>query len=52
MLGWTQRKVQRAAHTGAIPIVGRLGARGEFLFDPNVVADLAAREREQRGGTP
>lgn len=47
ILGWTQRKVQRAASTGQIPIVGTLGARGEYVFDPVKIAELAEREREQ-----
>lgn len=44
ILGWDQRKVQRAAKTGEIPIVGRLSARGEYLFREDVIEELAKRE--------
>lgn len=47
ILGWDKRKVQRAANTGQIPIVGRLGARGEYLFREDVVAELAEREHTE-----
>lgn len=41
ILGWHKRKVQRAANTGQIPIVGTLSARGEYLFDAEVIEQLA-----------
>jgi hypothetical protein len=41
ILGWHKRKVQRAANTGQIPVVGTLAARGEYLFDADVIEKIA-----------
>lgn len=44
ILHWNRRKVQRAANTGQIPIVGTVGAQGEYLFDAAVIEKLASEE--------
>jgi hypothetical protein len=43
ILGWHQRKVQRAANTGQIPIVGKLGTRQDLLFREADIEDLAKK---------
>lgn len=48
ILGWTSRRVQRAAHTGAIPVVGKLNERGDLLFSEQAIQELANKE----GDTP
>lgn len=48
ILGWHKRKVQRAANTGQIPIVGTLTARGEYLFREDVIEELARHEHEEQ----
>lgn len=47
LLGWHPRKVQRAAHTGVIPIVGKLNDRGDLLFSQAAIEELAKQQ-----GTP
>lgn len=44
ILGWTKRKVQRAAVTGAIPIVGTVGPQKNLLFDRSTVEEIAHTE--------
>jgi hypothetical protein len=47
VLGWSQRKVQRAVTTGAIPIVGHIGIRRDALFRATQIEELA-----HQGETP
>jgi hypothetical protein len=47
ILGWNPRKVQRAAHTGAIPVVGKLNERGDLLFSQKTIEEIA-----KKGETP
>lgn len=46
ILGWSTRKVQRAAATGAIPIVGKLDGRDALMFSQQTIEEIAAREGE------
>lgn len=41
ILGWTKRKVQRAAKTGAIPIVGTVGPQRNLLFEEAAIEEIA-----------
>jgi hypothetical protein len=47
ILGRSPRSVQRAAHTGAIPVLGKLNERGDLLFSQKTIEDLA-----KKGETP
>lgn len=44
ILGWDQRKVQRAANTGQIPIVGKLGGNERLVFDADVIEEIAHKQ--------
>jgi predicted site-specific integrase-resolvase len=48
LLGWTQRRVQRAANTGQIPVVATVEPDGRYLFKKAAIEELARREREER----
>lgn len=41
ILHWNKRKVQRAADTGQIPIVGTVGPQRQYVFDRDVIEELA-----------
>lgn len=44
LLHVTPKTVQRRANTGEIPIVGRLGKQGEYVFDADVIERIAEQE--------
>lgn len=46
ILGYSPRKVHRLANTGAIPIIGKLNARGDLLFSQKAIEELAKKEHE------
>lgn len=46
ILGFSPRKVHRLANTGAIPIIGKLNARGDLLFSQHVIEELAKHQGE------
>lgn len=46
ILGWTKRKVQRAANTGQIPIVGTVGPQRNLLFEKAAIEEYASHEHD------
>lgn len=47
ILGWTPRKVQRAANTGQIPIIGTVGPQHNRVFRKDVIEEIARQKHEQ-----
>lgn len=51
LLGWTQRRVQRAANTGQIPVVATVAPDGRYLFTKASIEEIARLEHEQHEGS-
>lgn len=49
LLGFSPRKVHRLANTGALPIVGRLGQRGDLVFSQEALQEIAKKDSPPAG---